>query len=242
MCTVTYIPSGKTIYLTSNRDEKSARSPAVIPEKYDFPSGKVVFPKDGDAGGSWIVCHENGNAVVLLNGAHKVHESTPPYRKSRGLILLDLIDHTTPFNCFLAINLNRIEPFTVIIRDNQYLFECRWDGQRKSYDECDPSASHIWSSVTLYDTEMSDRRKHLFKEWMENNSAPTQQEIIKFHQLTGVEEDQNGLMMSRSGEIATVSITSMAITSFTLQVEYVDVKLKETHFKELELEKTIVDR
>ncbi|MEP7259187.1 MAG: NRDE family protein, partial [Flavitalea sp.] len=121
MCTVTYIPVGNTIFLTSNRDEQNRRLPALPPEMYNLCSGNLIFPKDGDAGGTWIAIHENGNAIVFLNGALVGHTSEPPYRKSRGLILIDLIDHITPFNSFLAINLNRIEPFTAVILDNGHL-------------------------------------------------------------------------------------------------------------------------
>src|ERR1044071_9417826 len=110
MCTVTFIPAGDKIYLTSNRDEKYWRSEALAPAAYQFPSGKILFPKDGDAGGTWMAVHENGNAIVFLNGGFTSHTPQPPYRKSRGLILLDLIESTAAYNSFLAINLNNIEP------------------------------------------------------------------------------------------------------------------------------------
>jgi hypothetical protein len=32
---------------------------------------RITYPKDADAGGTWIAKHENGNAVVLLNGGFK---------------------------------------------------------------------------------------------------------------------------------------------------------------------------
>src|SRR3982751_4082457 len=112
MCTVTYIPANGKIFLTSNRDEKSRRFPAVPPQAYDFLSGRIYFPKDTNAGGTWIAVHENGNALVLLNGGFTFHESKPPYRLSRGLILLDLLQHESPFDYFRSINLDEIEPFT----------------------------------------------------------------------------------------------------------------------------------
>ena len=131
MCTVTYIPSSSHYIFTSNRDEKAGRSAAIDPEVYTFDSGKILFPKDADAGGTWIAVHQNGNAIVFLNGAFTAHKPKPPYRKSRGLILVDLIDSSSPAVSFQAVNLNNIEPFTAIIWDDQHLFECRWDGKHK---------------------------------------------------------------------------------------------------------------
>ena len=125
MCTVTYIPAKEKIFIASNRDEKSGRFPAIPPQEYEFVSGKVYFPKDKNAGGTWIAVHENGNAIVLLNGGFEFHESIPPYRKSRGLILLDLVQHDSPFDFFRSISLEDIEPFTLVIWQDNELFECR---------------------------------------------------------------------------------------------------------------------
>src|SRR5688500_10833072 len=103
MCTVTFIPSKQGMFLTSNRDEKNLRASAVYPAVYEFSSGKTIFPKDADAGGTWIAVHQNGNAIVLLNGGLFKHIPAPPYRKSRGLIVLDLIDSYEPYQAFTGL-------------------------------------------------------------------------------------------------------------------------------------------
>ena len=71
MCTVTFIPSKEHILLTSNRDEKHWRSPAHAPARYPYSTGAILFPRDGDAGGTWFAVHENGNAVIFLGFQHK---------------------------------------------------------------------------------------------------------------------------------------------------------------------------
>jgi len=234
MCTVTFIPSIDTIYITSNRDERQLRSPALPPSLYDTSSGKAIFPKDGDGGGSWIACHENTNALVFLNGGTEAHVPAPPYRKSRGLILVDLLDHPTPFNGFLAIKLNNIEPFTAIIRDNQHLFECRWDGKHKSYQELDLTQSYIWSSATLYDAAAVEKRNAWFQNWISRHPNPKQDEIFKFHQYAGDGDPNNDLVMNRKGDVFTVSITLMAITDHSMKLEYLDIKTNERFRQELE--------
>ena len=229
MCTVTYIPTKDYFYLTSNRDEKNWRTDAIAPAVYAFGSGKIMFPKDGDGGGSWIAAHENGNIVIFLNGGLNAHTPSPPYRKSRGLILLDILDHTTPYNCFLVINLNGIEPFTAIILDNGHLFECRWDGSEKHHKELDRKVPHIWSSVTLYSEETISKRKKWFDDWMSENKTVSQSDIIHFHQFTGDGDTNNDLRMNRDGKVFTVSITSMVIGNNGIKMDYIDLK-NEQHF------------
>ena len=242
MCTVTYIPVGNSIFLTSNRDEQNRRLSALPPDIYTLSSGNLIFPKDADSGGTWIAFHENGNAIIFLNGAREGHKPEPPYRKSRGLILVDLIDHITPFNSFLAINLNRIEPFTAIILDTGYLFECSWDGRRKSHTEIDAAEPHIWSSSTLYDDEVIRKRAGWFSQWLDEKKERNQQEIMHFHQFTGDGNIQNDLLMNREGRVATVSITSMAIANGSLKTLYFDVKNNRHFFKDMVLEKSMAGR
>ena len=242
MCTVTFIPAGNKIYLTSNRDEKHWRSAALSPQAYPFPSGKVLYPKDGDAGGTWIAAHENGNAIVFLNGGLVRHIPEPPYRKSRGLILLDLVEGVTSYNSFLAINLNNIEPFTAIIWDDNHLFECRWDGRRKHHKQLDASIPHIWSSVTLYDDAIIRKRKKWFDNWLKKNPQPVQEDILHFHQFTGEGDRHNDLLMDRNGQVFTVSITSMAITEYSVSMQYLDLKNNQVAVQELAFEKSMVDR
>lgn len=233
MCTVTYIPVKDAIYLTSNRDEKNWRASALPPTINDFGSGRVLFPKDGDAGGTWIAAHENGNVVIFLNGGLYAHTPQPPYRKSRGLILLDLIDHTTPYNCFLAINLNNIEPFTAIILDNGNLFECRWDGEKKHSKDLDGTVPHIWSSVTLYNEEIIAKRTNWFNNWLEENTSPTQEDILHFHQFTGDGDSHNDLKMNRDGKVFTVSVTSIDINDAALGMKYLDLQNNTSHNERL---------
>lgn len=242
MCTVTYIPTKEYTFLTSNRDEKNWRTDAHAPAIYDLPSGKIVFPKDGDAGGTWIAAHENGNIVIFLNGGFKAHTPSPPYRKSRGLILLDIIGHSSPLYFFVDLDLNKIEPFTAIILDNNKLFECRWDGSRKYYQEVDAQVPHIWSSVTLYDDEIIQKRRRWFDDWLAINENPSRDDILHFHQFTGDGDAHNDLMMNRNGKVYTVSITSIEIDGGGMKMNYLDLKNDQQYSGQISFESSIASR
>lgn len=240
MCTVTFIPSGTSLYITSNRDEKTKRKSALVPKVYHYETGKILFPQDAEAGGTWIAAHENGNVVVFLNGGFKAHVAQRLYRKSRGLILLDLIDHPTPFNGFLAINLNNIEPFTAVIRDNGHLFEALWDGKVKHHKELDPDHPMIWSSVTLYNEEIIGKRNSWFQKWISANPDPGQSDIIHFHRFTGEGDAFNDLTMNRNNEMRTVSITSTEISGKHIGMQYIDLASDQVYSEELSFDGSTV--
>lgn len=242
MCTVTFIPAQDQVYLTSNRDEKHWRSPALAPAVYHRSSGKLLFPKDADAGGTWIAAHENGNAIVFLNGGWQAHTPQPPYRQSRGLVLLELIDSALPFQTFRQLTLTGIEPFTAVIWEEGCLYEGRWDGNRKYEKPLDAAQPHIWSSVTLYKEAVIHKRSQWFQAWLQENPAPTQDDILHFHQFTGDGDEHNDLRMNRQGKIFTVSVTSMAISHDTTTMRYLDLKNNQTFAQELIIEKSLIGR
>jgi uncharacterized protein with NRDE domain len=209
MCTVTYIPHNDSFFLTSNRDEKKTRLKAAPPQWYKFASGNLLFPKDGNADGTWMALHENGNAMVLLNGGLVNHHYNPPYRKSRGLIFLDVFDHPQPVSAFEQIHLNKIEPFTLVIRQANQLFETRWDGQEKTISELDPSSAYIWSSATLYSDDIIKKRKNWFEVFLKEYASAGSKEILHFHRFAGDGDEKNDVLMNRDNELFTVSITQL---------------------------------
>ena len=122
MCTVSFIKSREKIIITSNRDEQTARPNAWKPEVNYINHKKIIFPQDPKAGGTWFAADENNNIGVLLNGAFEKHIRSSYYRKSRGLILLDIMSADSPYTEFCRIDLYEIEPFTLILYQNESLY------------------------------------------------------------------------------------------------------------------------
>jgi len=242
MCTVTFIPYNDSVFITSNRDEKQRRLPAIPPREYDFPSGKQYYPKDADEGGTWFAQHENGNTIILLNGGFVYHESKPPYRKSRGLIVIELLQHDSPFDLFRSVGLDDIEPFTLVIWEDNNLFECRWDGERRHAKMLDKTLPYIWSSATLYDEAAAAKRELWFEEWLDKQSSFTQNEILDFHRFSGDGDTHNDLTMNRDGKVFTVSITGVEITGAKAQITYLDLLDDKTYLQDIEINKALADR
>ncbi len=228
MCTVSFLPVGNGYYITSNRDEKNIRLPALPPKIYLVNGKQLLFPRDGEAGGSWIGINENGNAAVLLNGGFIKHVETPPYRKSRGLVFVEILSADSPLDSFLTADLFRIQPFTIVLLSQKNLYECCWDGSSKHTRLISKEQPHIWSSVTLYEPAIITKRKYWFTEWLKKHPLPSVEAILQFHRFAGDGDPVNDLRMNRDNRMLTVSITSMEIYPQAGKMTYYDLSA-DTH-------------
>jgi len=209
MCTVTFVPTQTGIFLSSNRDELVLRKPATPPMEHQYSFGKILFAQDGEKGGTWMGAHENGNIMVLMNGAFERHKRQEAYRESRGIIFLEIFNGPEPVRNFDTIELNDIEPFTLVQwqQDSSSLWEMRWDGESKFIAEKKPDIPQIWSSAMLYDKPVIEKREQWFDKWLQEGHNFNFQEIMKFHEFGGDGDEMTDLKMNRNGILKTVSIT-----------------------------------
>lgn len=234
MCTLTFIPSNTKAFITHSRDEKLARANAVPPQITNINGRQVLFPRDGEASGSWVAMNENGDAAVLLNGGFVKHISSPPYRRSRGKCFLDIASAMDLPLAFDLIDLTNIEPFTTILYTrSKELWECRWDGQTKHSCLLDNTQSYIWSSVTLYDATTTHKRRSWFDAWRLENTNPSMDEILNFHLFGGEGDTNNDFRMNRDNVLLTVSITAMQLFDDKGCMNYLDLKEGKTYTNEL---------
>lgn len=211
MCTVSFVHSNNKIIITSNRDEQVARPSALAPKNYLINNKKIIFPKDPKAGGTWYAIDENANVVVLLNGADEKHTVLLPYRKSRGLIVLDIIGSICPLTSWTSIDLDNIEPFTLVLLQDKKLYQLRWNGTEKSTLPLELSKNYVWSSSTLYPKEVRDKRSQWFYTFLDTKPDVTETEMFNFHRYTEEENTENGLVINRNNSMKTLSITQTVI-------------------------------
>ncbi len=222
MCTVSFVPVGDKVIITSNRDEKSVRPAAIPPQQKETETGTLYFPVDAKAGGTWFIANDKGDAGVLLNGAYKKHLPQEQYLQSRGAILPALFAGEDPYEALKDFDFEGIENCTLVMYINKRLYECVWDGTEAIVAMLNTRQAYIWSSVTLYNSEMISARKQWFREFIMENPAPNQEEMIHFHTNTGKGNTVFGLKMNRDNAMLTVSITSVAITGESSELQYID--------------------
>jgi len=211
-----------------------------MPGVYEHNGTKLIYPKDTKANGSWIAFNQTGNAAVLLNGAFIKHIPAPPYKKSRGLVFLDIISNNQPEFCFLGMNLDNIEPFTMVLFVNGFLFEARWDGQQKHFIQLDEKQCWIWSSVTLYAPEIISKRKEWFETWLMENPKPAPATVFNFHRFAGDGDSNNSVLMKRGNEMLTVSITGIDLCMDAGTMQHYDLKQNIHTLKTMQLAASLV--
>lgn len=208
MCTVTFIPESISDFiLTSNRDEAPNRN-TIPPGVYVMDEVSMLFPKDTVAGGTWFGVSNRNRLICLLNGGFEPHERQEVYRKSRGVIVTDLLASENAVDTINSYDFNGIEPFTIIMVDwvkDSCLQELVWDGVEIHFSE-KPWAPRIWSSSLLYSEEIKKKRESWFSEFIFNNLRPTKTDVLEFHKTAGEGDLSSNIIMDR-GFVKTKSIT-----------------------------------
>ena len=183
------------------------------PVGYEVFGKTLFFPKDPLAGGTWIVTDRERFTLCLLNGAFEAHKRTPPYRISRGQMVLEFFKHADVDEFLSSYDFQGIEPFTLVLIDSleeTQVTELIWDGEKPHIKKLDPTKAYIWSSATLYPKAIAEQRASWFSQWLDDHEAYEQADIIGFHKYGGQGDLWNDFVMKRGDNLQTVSITSIS--------------------------------
>jgi Transport and Golgi organisation 2 len=241
MCTVTYIPQTKEncFILTSNRDEKMHRE-TIPPTVYPVNGTEISFPKDLQAGGSWIAANNKGRLSCLLNGAFVLHKKQAFHLQSRGKILLEMNAYfESVLDFFAEKDLSDVEPFTIINIENEKgeiksMHEFVWDGMKKHISELDTNVPKIWSSVTLYSHKDRELRNIWFDKFLsENLNGISPEKVYHFHSGDHTSDQTVNLLMQREGGLKTVSITQVTPMKNSFRMTYSDILNSSVHQTEI---------
>ncbi len=223
MCTVSFVYANNSFLLTSNRDEKITRPSAIEPKVYQSETKKIIYPKDAKAGGTWFVVDEFGNTIILLNGGKTKHVVKEKYRLSRGLIVLELMESNAIVSTWKTIDLTDIEPFTLLVLEDNKPFQLQWSGEEKSTLELNINQTYIWSSSTLYSPEIQQQRADWFFKFMSENETISAESLKYFHKHTEPTDSKNGLIINRDDLYKTLSVTQAVISGASIQVNHSDL-------------------
>lgn len=166
MCTVTYLPKKNGFFFTSNRDEQSTRK-TLVPAYYKDAEVSLFFPKDEVAGGTWIGLSDKRRLVCLLNGGFVYHNPKIKFPKSRGVVVTSILKSDDVKQTLDTIDLNGVAPFTLIVvdwKETTNMYELVWCRAQKHVTKLATSETYIWSSSTLYTSEMKTERKKWFQQ------------------------------------------------------------------------------
>jgi hypothetical protein len=224
MCTLTLFPKpqNKGFILTFSRDETPNRSSIVIQQ--DVEKG-LIYPQDALHGGTWLAFQPLKNRFVcLLNGAFEIHKRQLPYRKSRGLVVLEAFDYEEISFFCTKYDFEGIEPFTMILSENDVLMELRWDGIERHIKILDKTTPHIWSSCTLYNKDIRQLREQWFSNFLKNPKSeirnPKSEDLWSFHLTPNDSMPENAILMQRPSGVQTVSISQLNYDFLTQKIDF----------------------
>lgn len=225
MCTLTYIPNNNQGFiLTSNRDESVLREPALPPSIYEHNNIQLMYPKDPQGGGTWILSSSNQFTLCLLNGAFDRHIPNPPYRQSRGLVVTQFFDYNDVERFVAEYPFAGIEPFTLVIIHKQTainIHEVRWDGTTVHLKTIEGTKPQIWSSATLYEPEVIAARKKWFDEFVLIH--PQLQDMQRFHHFGGSGNAAVDVLINKGTILRTISITAIEANEERTIMHYEDL-------------------
>lgn len=143
------------------------------------------MPVDGSKRGTWVYTNDE-ETVFLFNGGFEKHKHQPPYDRSRGKIMLEVLDFSGHDEFLEQVHLDGVEPFTqLFIQHNgtQRILELVWDGTRK-YIRSLEWKPFIRSSSTLYNADIRWQKQVQFEEWLSKHQP---NEVLDFMQNTSFE-------------------------------------------------------
>ncbi len=129
------------LILACNRDEQVTRQIAEPPSVHEFERGVgAIFPRDRDAGGSWVGVNTSGIAVSLLNNYAADIRPPPREARSRGVLVPKMLQMRTMGEVMdemesMGHGLHHFRPFWLIVasspaNSNASATLFTWDGER----------------------------------------------------------------------------------------------------------------
>lgn len=224
MCTVTYVPNNNNFIFTSNRDEYYKRKTALAPAWYTVNGVDLLFPKDTEAGGTWIAVSKNRIATIL-NGAFVQHEHNPPYKKSRGLVLLDSFQFNEIDLFNSKNNFSGIEPFTFIAVDflkDIIITEIRWDAKTSHFKYLNSKVVHLWRSASLYTQKDEELKHEKFKSYLIENES-NEINLWKFNLKEGNKLINEDIILKRNVYgVQTTATTQIILDDHEINMKYLN--------------------
>ena len=219
MCTLSFLPNlelSGSFVVTSNRDEDAFRR-SLPPKMYSELGAEMCYPKDELAGGTWIGASSKKRLACLMNGAFGPHPRKKEYRKSRGVLLKELLSAENTLEFMDGVVLEDIEPFTIIAVDwaeQLRLHQFLWDGDKKYLYEL-PVQPRIWSASMLYSQETRQRREYAFRDFLtENDLEYSPGQLRDFHEKFIIDR----------GRLKTTSITQFIRKGENNRMIYTDLQ------------------
>ena len=220
MCTVSWIHEARGYQLLCNRDELHTRKSAEPPREQVRQGVRVIAPRDGDYGGSWISVNEHGLSLSLLNRYQEQPPRSTSQFTSRGSLLRSLSDCRSLAAVVERVgmeSLSNYQPFTLLaLAPARPALIATWDGRDCALEANGESRMPLSSSSFEADRVVRSRITH-FKQLA---VSPISTELLaQFHRSHHPSPSAFSTCMHRD-DAATVSFSRIRVAAQTIEFWY----------------------
>ncbi len=131
----------------------------------------VKYPKDGQAGGTWVGANDFGIAMALLN---RYQDPQHIDKRSRGLIIPEALINAN-MNAvkqhLLALDFSVYNPFDLVIASVDYCWQIQWTGADMTYFDIKPTPWFFITSTSVDLEQVTEYRLQHFNRWLALNKS-----------------------------------------------------------------------
>jgi len=215
MCTVTVVPHETGIRVMCNRDERRSRPAALPPQVHDLGERLAAFPVDPRGGGSWVGINDAGVVVTLLNVSGPSHGSSKEPRRSRGLIVREVLrcgSLSDVLDTVASLDASLFEMFRLVVMHRFTAVDATSDGVRTAIRrQITVDTPLLFTSSSLGDALVEAPRKQLFRRMVVERRSGWLRGQARFHRHQWPSRPEISVCMERDDAL-TVSRTVVDVT------------------------------
>lgn len=167
MCTLTVCVEDGAYSLTMNRDELLERGESGL-HQYDEGDKAILYPRDAQAGGTWVGVNARGVTLCLLNRYDGHYRPDCP---SRGELIpagLRCGDEQGVRRWLNALNPEPYNPFSLVLISQAGVSRLLWDGRQALRDQPEAAPWFFMTSSGERFNEVEAKRRRQFDQWRQS--------------------------------------------------------------------------
>ncbi|WP_220719956.1 NRDE family protein [Agarivorans litoreus] len=217
MCTVSVLRLGQQTVITMNRDEARHRHEAGIKQQHNGDT-VLVYPVDGQAGGTWFGFNNHGVVLALLNRYQDPQHAGAP---TRGQIIPQALalGSSQRLEQHLATqDYQHFNPFDLLMISANDCQHFSWSGKQLSHHHLSDKAIQL-SSSALNTQQVLASRKRRFQQWLKHKPSSAERVLSDIHLQQCQQNRSHSVLMDRD-EAHSKSICQVRLSAQNSEFDY----------------------
>lgn len=212
MCIISFYKDNNQVLLTHNRDESITRIASSTVEERLWDGRTYFAPVDQEKSGTWIFYNQDYIACILNGGKEKSQNLRTEYKKSRGLVLLDVMKYKDVDEFVKKYDFEDIAPFTMLVHqlNNKKTLMLFWNEKQLEIKDLSDDDFTFRCSSTLYTLEKMHELEKIFPKF----SKVSPKDIFSIHQ--SIKMNDGDITKGK----ATTSITQIFVNNSEISMKY----------------------